>query len=71
MEFAPLTVQNIPDCLQREPMMVLQPASNDAGADEQVLSAELRIAHPFCVLFEVVGFVTDLFEQFGCVKSFV
>ena len=27
MAFAPLTVQNIPDCLRREPMTVLHPAS--------------------------------------------
>ena len=27
MALAPRTVQNMPDCLQREPMTVLQPAS--------------------------------------------
>ena len=41
MAFAPRTVQNMPDCLQREPTMVLQPASMTPAACKKRRSAEL------------------------------
>ena len=37
---------------------------NDAGADEQVLAAELGIAHALGVVFEVTGFAANLLGSF-------
>jgi len=34
------------------------------GADEQMLTAELGISHPLCVVFKVVGFDADLLGHF-------
>ena len=65
MAFAARTVQNMPDCLSREPITVLHPASINYGTNEQRLSSEAWITHPLCVAFEVLGFVEREFRQFG------
>ena len=62
---APDTVQNIPDCFRREPMTVLQPASNHAGADKEVLSPELGIAHTPGISLEAGRFDADCFQHGG------
>ena len=38
---------------------------DDAGADEQVLAAKLRIAHALGISLEVVGLGTNLLGEFG------
>ncbi len=64
MALAPRTVQNIPDCLRREPMTVLQPASNDAGADKQMLATEFGIAPALGISLKVFGLGANLLGNF-------
>jgi hypothetical protein len=45
MALTPRTVQNMPDCLRREPILVLQPLQY-APADKQVSATEVGVAHP-------------------------
>src|ERR1019366_4236225 len=63
MAFAPRTVRNMPDCLQREPMMALQPASMTPEPTNRLLRAELGLAHALGVFLKVVSLDTDLFRQ--------
>jgi hypothetical protein len=65
MEFAPFTVQNMPDCLRRWADDGLAAGFDDAGADEQVLFAEFGIVHTSRVGCEIVSFVADLPGHIG------
>src|SRR5665213_962883 len=59
MAFAPVTVQNMPDRLRREPMTVLQPASITPEPMNKVLASEFWIAHALGVALEVSGLDSD------------
>ena len=41
MALVPRTVQNMPDCLQREPITALPPPSDHRSADRQALAIKL------------------------------
>lgn len=69
MAFAARTVQNMPDRLQREPMIVFVACFYDARTDEELLRAELRVAHAFLVVIKVVGFGTDFSKSSGLSES--
>ena len=64
MEFAPFTVQNMPE-FEAMADDGLAAGLDDAGADEQVLFAEFGIVHTSGVGCEIVGFVADLPGQVG------
>ncbi len=49
-------VRNMPHCLKRKPITILQPASIYARANEPMLAAEIRVAHTFGIPLEAVGF---------------
>ena len=65
MALAPRIVQNMPDCFRRQPITVLQPASITPEPMNQVLTAELWVAHTLGVALEVVRLGANLFQNFG------
>ena len=65
MALAPRTVQNMPDCFRRRADHGLAAGLDDPGANEQVLLAELGIAHAGRIPFEVVGFDANLIDHLG------
>ena len=64
MALAPRTVQNMPDFLRRLPITFLQTASMTPEPIKKVLSADIRVAHPFGIALEVGGFDADFFRHF-------
>jgi len=52
---APQTVKTMPDCLQREPMIVFATGFDDAGTEEQVRGPEFRVSQAFGISVKVVG----------------
>lgn len=64
MALAPRTVQNMPDCLRREPTTALHPGFDNIRADKEMLAAELCVAHAGCIFLKVVGLDTNLLEDF-------
>jgi hypothetical protein len=69
MALAARTVQNMADRWQREPMIVFVACFYDARTDEELLRAELRVAHAFLVVIKVVGFGTDFSKSSGLSES--
>jgi hypothetical protein len=53
MALAPRTVQNMPDCLRRDPITVRHPAS--ITPEPMNLLAEFGIPHTVFIPFKVVG----------------
>lgn len=53
MALAPRTVQNMPDCLRRLAITVLQ-ALDHTGAHKKVAATERGIAHTFAIAFEII-----------------
>ena len=70
MALFPSTVQNMPDCLSRDPITVLQAASITPEPTKTLL-AEFWILNSVSVPFEVVGFNAKSIQQFwfACWKA--
>jgi hypothetical protein len=64
MAFGPRTVQNVPDCLRRLSITVLQTRLNHTRTDEQMLATEFGVAHALGVSLEVSGRLADRFREF-------
>jgi hypothetical protein len=64
MALAPRTVQNMPDCLRRDPTTVFTCSVDRPGAEEHTLIAELGIVHALSVALETVSFVAENLSQF-------
>jgi hypothetical protein len=60
------TVQNMPDCLRREPITVFDPAS--MTADKQVSAAKLRVANALGISLKLICFDAKLFDDFWIVR---
>ena len=65
MALAPRTVQNIPDPLQREPIMVLQPASTTPEPTNRCWRRNSGLQHALGVVGKVLGLLTHRLRQFG------
>ena len=70
MALAPRTVQNMPDCLRRLPITLLQPASI-TDTDDEMLAPELGVAHALAISLEVSGGLADGCGEFrrGCFQG--
>ena len=62
---APSTVQNIPRELLAATDNALAAAFNHPGAHAQALGTEVRVAHPFAIVFHVLGTLASLLATAG------
>ena len=65
MALAPRTVQNIPELFEAGSDHGFASGFDHARTDEEVLAAELGIAHALGIPLKVVGLGADLFRDFG------
>jgi hypothetical protein len=65
MALAPRTDQNMPDCLRREPITALHPASMTPEPTNQVLAAKPGVAHALGIPLKVICLDAKLLDDFG------